>query len=71
MRNEFKQHWFCSYSLVTTQLYFSNNLGLVKLKEQNTNRISTIKYKPKRKTCIQVLPSNEMKTIKLKTGQSL
>ena len=52
-----------SYSLVTTQLYVSNNLGLVKIKEQNTNRFSTIKSNRvaiHQIKSVRVLPSSEM-----------
>ena len=60
MHNKFKQHWFCSYSLVTAQLYLSNILGLVKIKEQKHKSLFYHQIQPKRKPCKQVLPSNEV-----------
>ena len=71
MLNEFKQQWFCSYSLGTTQLYFSNNLGLVEIMEQNTNRFSTIKSNRKEKHAYKCCHQMKRKTIKLEKEQLL
>ena len=68
MHNKFKQQWFSCYSLVTTQLYFSNNLGLVKIKEQHINRFSTIKSNRKKNMHTSVAIKRNEKPLNWKRG---